>query len=78
MIRRKSSKINAYLTLIYINNYRTEETETFLNMLQSKLIYEKKIKSQHFEIQKIPKSYPYSPFTHWDLVNRKYIIFYFL
>ena len=78
MIRRNSSKINAYLTLIYINNYRTEETETFLNMLQRLLISEKKKKSQHQEIQKIPKSYPYSPFTHWDLVNRKYILFYFL
>jgi hypothetical protein len=47
-------------------------------MLQSKLISEKKNISQHQEIQKIPKSYPYSPFTHWDLVNRKYILFYFL
>ena len=40
-------------------------------MLQSKLIYEKKIKSQQFEIQKIPKSYPYVQLTHWDLLLRK-------
>ena len=44
-------------------------------MLQRLLISEKKKKSQYQEIQKIPKSYPYAPFTHWDLINRKQILF---
>ena len=44
-------------------------------MLQRLLISEKKKKSQYQEIQKIPKSYPYALFTHWDLINRKQILF---
>ena len=44
-------------------------------MLQRLLISEKKKKSQYQEIQKIQKSYPYAPFTHWDLINRKQILF---
>ena len=92
MIRRKYSKNNLNITFFLIKIYRIEETETFLNMLQSKLISEKKNLSQHLEIQKIqqgkivsekkgiyqhqdiqkiPKSYPYSSFTHWDLILRK-------
>ena len=80
------------MTFFLTKKYSIEETETFLNMLQSKLISEKKNISQHLDIpkiqqgklvsekkgiyqhqdiQKIPKSYPYSSFTHWDLILRK-------
>ena len=71
MIRRKYPKNNLNITFFLIKTYRIEETGTFLNMLQSKLISEKKNLSQHQDIQKIPKSYPYSSFTHWDLILRK-------
>ena len=37
-------------------------------MLQSKLIFEKKNKIQYQDIQRFPKSYPYSSFTKWDLI----------
>ena len=70
MIKRKYSLIKCYITFFLIKKYSIEETETFLNLLQSKLISEKKNISQHQEIQKIPKSYPYSSFTQWDLVLR--------
>ena len=50
---------------------RIEETQTFLNMLQGKLINEKKNISQHQEIQRIPMSYPYVSFTQWDKILRK-------
>ena len=55
---------------------RIEETQTYLNMLQGKLINEKKIISQHQEIQRIPMSYPYISFTQWDMILRKQIICY--
>ena len=71
MINRKKSLNTNYLLLFNIYSYRIEETESFLNMLQSKLISEKKNISQRQEIQKIPKSYPYSSFSYWDLVLRK-------
>ena len=45
---------------------RIEETQTFLNMLQGKLINEKKNVSQ--EMQRIPMSYPYISFTQWDMI----------
>ena len=75
MIRRKNTLIINYSLLFHIYYFSIEETETFLNMLQSKLISEKKNISQRQEIQKIPKSYPYSSLSHWDLVLRKKIIF---
>ena len=53
MIRRKYSKNNLNITFFLIKIYRIEETETFLNMLQCKLISEKKNLSQHQELQKI-------------------------
>ena len=71
MINRKKSLNISYLLIFRIYSYRIEETESFLNMLQVELISEKKKKSQHQEIQKIPKSYPYSSFSYWDLVLRK-------
>ena len=37
-------------------------------MLQSKLIFEKKNLSQHQDIQRFPKSYPYSSLTKWDII----------
>lgn len=41
-------------------------------MLQAELINEKKkLTSQHKEIQRIPKSYPYVSFTVWDKILRK-------
>lgn len=41
-------------------------------MLQAELINEKKkLISQHKEIQRIPKSYPYVSFTVWDKILRK-------
>ena len=68
MTRRKYSLININFPLILFLHYSLEETDTFLNMLQSKLISEKKNSSQRQEIQKIPKSYPYSSFTQWDML----------
>jgi hypothetical protein len=50
---------------------RIEETQTFLNMFQEKLINEKKSISQRQEIQRIPMSYPYVSFTQWDMILRK-------
>ena len=41
-------------------------------MLQVKLQNEKKNISQHQEIQRIPMSYPYTSFTKWDMILRKY------
>ena len=45
---------------------RIEETQTFLNMLQGKLINEKKNVSQ--EMQRIPMSCPYISFTQWYMI----------
>ena len=48
-----------------------EETTSYLNMLQAKLQNEKKKISIQQDIQKIPMSYPYVSFTHWDMILRK-------
>ena len=63
--------INIILFLILSKSSRIEETQSYLNMLQGKLINEKKNICQHQEIQIIPMSYPYVSFTQWDKILRK-------
>ena len=48
--------------------YRILESQSYLYFIQRKLINKKNKISKYNEIQRIPWTYPYKAFTHWDSI----------